>query len=69
MAMRFLERHDNGELDSPPSCYQSLEDLRADEAASEHCKPSCRMAAFKARADRTALPGLLEDELFRVPFE
>jgi hypothetical protein len=48
MAMRFLERHDNGELGSPPSC---------------------RMAAFKARADRPALPGLLEDELFRVPFE
>jgi hypothetical protein len=35
----------------------------------KHCQPSCRMAAFKARADRPALPGLLEDELFRVPFE
>jgi hypothetical protein len=35
----------------------------------KHCKPSCRMAAFKARTDRPVLPGLLEDELFRVPFE
>ena len=34
-----------------------------------HCKPSCRIAAFKARTDRTLLPGLLEDDLFRAPFE
>ena len=34
-----------------------------------HCKPSCRMAAFKARAERRVLPGLLEDRLFLVPFE
>jgi hypothetical protein len=27
------------------------------------------MAAFKAGAERPALPGLLEDDLFRVPFE
>jgi len=27
------------------------------------------MAAFKAKADQPVLPGLLEDELFRVPFE
>ena len=27
------------------------------------------VAAFKARGDRPVLPGLLEDELFRVSFE
>jgi hypothetical protein len=37
--------------------------------AKRNCKPACRMAAFKARANRPMLPGLLEDELFRVPFE
>lgn len=35
----------------------------------KHCRPSCRLAAFKARADRPLLPRLLEGELFRVPFE
>ena len=35
----------------------------------KHCKPSCRMASFKTRAERPVLQGLLEDELFRVPFE
>ena len=29
----------------------------------KHCKPSCRMAAFKARTERPV------DDLFRVPFE
>jgi hypothetical protein len=35
----------------------------------KHCRPSCRKAAFNARAERPSLPGMLEGELFRMPFE
>jgi hypothetical protein len=35
----------------------------------KHCKPTCRLAAFKLRAGRPTLPTMVEDELFRVPFE
>ena len=34
-----------------------------------HCRPSCRMAAFKAKAQRTAVPAMLEDRLLLVLFE
>ena len=35
----------------------------------KHCKRLCRLAAFKERTERPVLPGLLENDLFRVPFE
>jgi hypothetical protein len=38
----------------------------------QHCKPSCRLAAFRARQElkqRAVLPELLDDALCRVPFE
>ena len=38
----------------------------------KHCKPSCRLAAFKLRQvqrEGGLFPQMSEDELFRVPFE
>ena len=32
----------------------------------KHCRPSCRMAAFKSRVGRPSLPGLREVEFFRT---
>jgi hypothetical protein len=50
-------------------CYHCGRMFEPTRPHQKHCKPSCRMAAFKARADRPVVPGLLENELFRVPFE
>ena len=50
-------------------CYQCGLMFEPTRPHQKHCKPSCRMAAFKARTDRPTLSGLLEDSLFRVPFE
>ena len=34
-----------------------------------YCKPACRMGAFKAKAERRSLLGLVENELLQEPFE
>ena len=49
-------------------CYHCGRMFEPTRPHQKHCKPSCRMAAFKARTDRPLLPGPLEDELFRVLF-
>jgi hypothetical protein len=35
----------------------------------KHCKPSCRLAAFKAKASRPQLPLAIDNDLFRLHFE
>ena len=41
----------------------------ADAAQAEALPTSCRMAALKAGDERPLLPGMVEGDLFRVPFE
>ena len=63
------ERYGSGEQGSQASLLSLRADVRTDAPAQIHCRPSCRMAAFKAKTERPLLPELLEDELLRVPFE
>jgi hypothetical protein len=50
-------------------CYHCGRRFKPTRPHQKRCRPSCRMAAVSARAGRPSLPGMLEGELFRVPFE
>jgi hypothetical protein len=51
------------------SLLQLWPDVRSDATKSEALQALVPDGAFKARTDRPVLSGMIEDDLFRVPFD